>query len=308
MHDLIIIGGGPAAAAAAVYALAKQLDFLVIYAEPGKAGSRQLLAGPNEREFLPGADAVLVFEREVLVQAGRTLRDRVTEVSRTAGTFDVMTQHHGLKHSAALIVATGATPIPLEVPGARALLGYGLGYSITTHAHILAGKNVAVVGTTVRALSGVAELARSAAQVYLIARDSAGTDTPLARGLRRHSNVEILEGYEVQEVVGAQSVEQIVVARDGQARRLEVDAAFVDLGLLPNSGIVRRMAQTDEDGFIWEDDRNATTQPGLFAAGDVTSAFGEQIMIAIGDGARAALSAYQYLLSWWPDQTAGPLD
>jgi thioredoxin reductase len=202
MHDLIIIGGGPAAAAAAVYALAKQLDFLVIYAEPGKAGSRQLLAGPNEREFLPGADAVLVFEREVLVQAGRTLRDRVTEVSRTAGSFDVMTQHHGLKHSAALIVATGATPIPLEVPGARALLGYGLGYSITTHAHILAGKNVAVVGTTVRALSGVAELARSAAQVYLIARDSAGTDTPLARGLRRHSNVEILEGYEVQEVVG----------------------------------------------------------------------------------------------------------
>ena len=88
-----------------------------------------------------------------------------------------------------------------------------------------------------------------------------------------------------------------MLEREGQTLRLPVDAAFVDLGLAPNSAMARRIAQTDMDGFIWVDDRNATTQPGLFAAGDVTTAFGEQVLIAIGAGARAALSAYDYLLA-----------
>src|SRR5262249_5514549 len=153
---------------------------------------------------------------------------------KISGVFHVTTRHHGLHTSIAVIVATGATPFPLDVPGAKALLGYGLGYSITTHAHILAGKRVAVVGTTIRALQGVAELARIAAHIYLVAPDAAGMATPLARVLRGWPNIEILEGYEVQEVVGAQAVEQLVVARDDQLRRLPIDAAFVDLGLVPN--------------------------------------------------------------------------
>jgi thioredoxin reductase len=308
MRDIIIIGGGPAAAAAAVYALGKGIDFLVIYADLGKAGRTQQLAHERQVEMVPGADAVRLFEREVVSHAGRTMRDQVTEVGKRAGGFQVATQHHGVEDSAAVIVATGATPISLDVPGARELLGYGLGYSIATHAHLTAGRQVAVIGTTVRALRGVAELARTAEQVYLIAPDSTGLQTPLALALERYPNVDILKGYDVVEVVGATNVERLIVARDGQSRSLSVDAAFVDLGLRPNSGIVRRIAQTDQDGFIWVDDRNATTTPGLFAAGDVTTAFGEQIMIAIGDGARAALSAYDYLLSHAPVYHTAPMD
>ena len=167
---------------------------------------------------------------------------------------------------------------------------------------------MAVIGTTLRALRGVAELARTAERVYLVAPDATGMQMPLAYALRRRENVEILEGYQVTEVVGTSNIEQIVATRDGQTRRLSVDAAFVDLGLRANSGIVRRIARTDPDGFILVDDRNATTTPGLFAAGDVTSAFGEQIMIAIGDGARAALSAYDYLLAMQPVPLAVPMD
>ena len=307
MYDLIIIGGGPAAAAAAVYALGKQLDFLVIYAELGKAGQTQQLAGKAEEEYLPGAEAVRLFERRVVSQAGRVLHDRVTEVAKESDRFRVVTQRHGVQESVTVIVATGATPIELAVPGAQELLGYGLGYSITTHAHIMAKKRVAVIGATVRALRGAAELARTAAQVYLIAPDAAGIETPLAR-LRRHPHVEILEGYEVQEVTGTQSIEQLVVARNEQTRQLQVDAVFVDLGLVPNSTFVRPLVQTDPDGFIWVDERNGTTLPGLFAAGDVTTAFGEQILIALGDGARAALSAYDYLLRQLPVGETQPMD
>jgi alkyl hydroperoxide reductase subunit AhpF len=124
--------------------------------------------------------------------------------------------------------------------------------------------------------------------------------TPLAQALRTRPNVEALAGYQVQQVVGVTNVQELVVARDDEIRRLRIDAAFVDLGLVPNSMMVRSIVQTDLDGFIWVDDRNATTQPGLFAAGDVTTAFGEQVLIAIGEGARAALSAYDYLLARSP--------
>jgi thioredoxin reductase len=301
MHDLIIIGGGAAGLSAAMYALGKQLDFLVIYEDiGGKAGTRQYLSGQVEEEYLAGAEAVLLFERRVTSQAGRVLRDHVIDVTKTSGVFHVTTQHHGVQMSAAVIVATGASPIRLDASGARELLGQGLGYSVATHAHLLEGKTAAVIGTTVRALRGAAELARTAAQVYLIAPDATGMSTPLAQALRRLSNVEALVGYQVQTIVGATNVEALVVTREEQTRRLRVDAAFVDLGLVPNSSMVRRIVQTDLDGFIWVDDRNATTQPGLFAAGDVTTAFGEQVLIAIGEGARAALSAYDYLLAYTP--------
>jgi thioredoxin reductase len=307
MYDLIIIGGGPAAAAAAVYALGKQLHFLVIYDELGKAGRTQQLAGAPGAEFLAGADAVRVFERQV-AQTNRTLCDHVTKVSQDSGVLRVATRQHGTKSTTALIVATGATPIALDLPNAKHLLGHGLGYSIATHAQLMDGKHVAVIGTTIRALRGVAELSRNAAQVYLVAPETASLTTPLAAALEQRPNVEILSGYTVEELVGTQNIEALIVTRAGQTRRLNVDAAFADLGLLPNSGSVRALVQTDQDGFIWVDERNATNTPGIFAAGDVTTSFGEQIMIAIGDGARAAISAYEYLLTLPPLAPLGPID
>jgi len=298
MYDVIIVGGGAAALSAGIYALGKQLDFLLIYEDVGgKAGTRQQLAGQAEEEYLAGAEAVLLFERRLTTQAGRTLRDRVMEITKRDGVFHIATQHYGDKQAMAVIVATGATPIALDVPGASAMLGQGLGYSATTHAHLLSGKIAAVVGTTVRALRGAAELSRSAERVYLIAPDATGLATPLGRAVRDRPNVEVFAGYHVKQVGGALSVERLVIERADDTKTLPVDAAFVDLGLTPNSSLVRRIAQTDLDGFIWVDDRNATTQPGLFAAGDVTTAFGEQIMIAIGEGAKAALSAYDHVLS-----------
>lgn len=309
MRDLIIIGGGAAAQSAAIYALGKQLDFLMIYENlGGKAGWRQNLVGQTEVEYLAGEEAVRLFERRITHVQGATLRDRVTHVTKEAGVFRVETQHHGAHEAAAVIVATGAQPKGLDVPGARELLGQGLGYSVTTHAHLLAGKRAAVIGTSVRALRGVAELARTADKVYLIIPDTTGMAAPMVRAMSNRPNVEVLAGARVIEVVGPMNVEEIVIAQDGRERRLAVDAAFIDLGLKPNSEMVKGIAQTDQDGFIWVDERNATTLPGLFAAGDVTTAFGEQVLIAVGEGARAALGAYDYLLARTPTGESEPAD
>jgi len=299
MHDLIIIGGGAAGLSAALYALGKGLDAVTIYEDVGgKAGTQQQLAGQSSEEYLAGAEAVQLFERRVTSHAGAVLRDRVIELRKHKAVFQIETQHHGVLEARAALIATGATPIKLDVPGAKALLDHGIGYSITTHSQLLAGKRVAVVGTTMRALRGVVELARVAEQVYLIASDATGMSNPLARSLRRFENVSVLAGYRVVEIVGALGVEQVVVEHDGERSWLQVDAAFADLGLLPNSSMVRQLARVNIDGFIMVDDRNATTQTGMFAAGDVTTAFAEQVLIAIGDGARAAASAYDYILSY----------
>jgi thioredoxin reductase len=96
---------------------------------------------------------------------------------------------------------------------------------------------------------------------------------------------------------GERALERVIVERHGQRRPIPVDAAFAHLGLIPNSELVRDLVELDDEGFVVVDGRSATSLPGLFAAGDVTTGFGEQVLIAIGDGARAALGAYDYLLT-----------
>jgi len=298
MFDLIILGGGAAGLAAAAYAHSKQLDVRVIVEElGGKAGTQQHLHDQAGEEALLDAATVQLLARRIAAREGAVLHDRVTSVTKAQGVFQVETQHHGRQTSRVLLVATGASPLPLDVPGARQLVNHGVGYSITTHAQLLAGKSVAVVGTTNRALRGVIELANIGAQVALIASDATGLSTPLAHALRQLPGVTVFERYAAQAIIGTTGVEQIVIARDGEESALQVDAVFADLGLLPNSGVVRRIVQVDPDGFIWVDDQHMTSLEGLFAAGDVTTAFAEQIMIAIGDGTRAAVSAYGYLLT-----------
>jgi len=319
MYDLIIIGGGAAALSATAYALGKQLKVLMIYESlGGKVGQHLgLRADPDaDVEFLighilvqmaqgadrpigeaqhAGQELVQLLERQIRASAGTAIADRVARVTARAERFEVLTLSHGVQHSTAVIVATGVTPARLEAPGADQFLGHGLGYSATTYARQLEGRRAAVIGATPRALRGAAELAQGAAQVYLICDEGEGTGL-LRDALRGCINVEVLEGYRPVALEGHGQLEQVVVERDGQRRALPVDAAFADLGLQPNSALVRELAQIDEGGFILVDERNATSFPGLFAAGDVTTTFGEQVLIAVGEGTRAALGAYDYVL------------
>jgi thioredoxin reductase len=220
----------------------------------------------------------------------------VVQVRAGGDGFEVVTLNSGKLHAHAVIVATGVMPYRLDVPGAAEYLGHGLGYSATTYARQLEGKRVAVIGNTLRALRGAAEVAQGAQQVYLLPGvDGAGD--PLLEMMRRQPNVAVLDGYEVVALDGATYLERLVVAHGDELQALAVDAAFADLGLRPNSLAVRELAALDAEGFVVVDARQATSVPGLFAAGDVATSFGEQLLIATGDGARAALGAYDYLLA-----------
>ncbi|MBA3944655.1 MAG: NAD(P)/FAD-dependent oxidoreductase [Herpetosiphonaceae bacterium] len=196
-----------------------------------------------------------------------------------------------------VVVATGASPLYLHVPGAARLLDHGLHYSITTHAFRSAGKSVAVIGGTPRSLRGAAELLRTTEQIYLITANRGMLATPLGRALHQQANVEVLDNATIKEVVGVHSVEAVFIESAGYGRCLPVQQLFVDLGLAPNSALVQGLVTTDAGGFISVDPRNATSMPGIFAAGDVTTAMAEQMAVALGDGVRAAQSAYDYILT-----------
>ncbi len=317
MYDVIIVGGGAAALSAAIYTFEKQLRVLVIYDIPGgKLGSSLTVRSAEidsparkfERlgigrewvssEVLPvGKHIMQCFQQELQAHQESVICDRVTHIAKMGDFFQVETHHHGLYQSMTLIIATGVTPRLLDVPGAQDFLHHGLSYSATTEAARLAGQTVALVGTTMRTLRACTELAQIASHVYLVGPSLSRLSETLVTLLAQRPNVEILEGWQVVELRGGTSIEQILIQRSDQCRLLAVDAVFIDLGLKPNSEIVRHLVQTDRSGFIWVNEQNATTQRGVFAAGDVTTAFSEQMLIAIGDGARAALSAYDYLLA-----------
>lgn len=319
-YDLLIVGGGPAALSAAFYARTKQLTTVMLYEElGGKLGWHHRFVGPNlehtgssqgtrtladalsrelldvEEEALPGNEVIRLLISRTVMQSGLVLHDRALTVSVHDEIFHVETRLHGVLNGTAVVIATGASPLQLDVPGAHHLMGRQLGYSITTYGALIAGTTIAVVGTSRRALRGVAELARTAKHVFLIVPDSDDAKLPMIQAFQRR-NVEVLAGYEVKEVIGTIGIEGLAIERDGTIRRIDVDRAFIDLGLVPHSELVRGLVELDREGFIVVDDANQTTVPGLFAAGDVTTAFCEQVLIAVGDGTRAAANAYDYLL------------
>jgi thioredoxin reductase len=115
--------------------------------------------------------------------------------------------------------------------------------------------------------------------------------------VRLHPHVKIVEGAKVRAITGELSADGVVFVRAGQTQRVAVHGAFVALGFEPNSGPVRQIAACDADGFIRVNDAHETSVPGVYAAGDVAARMAEQVLIAIGDGVRAARSAHTYLLA-----------
>jgi len=154
-----------------------------------------------------------------------------------------------------------------------------------------------VIGDGDLALRSGAELATVAKHVYLVASTEGMFDSPLGRKLKAAPNVTILSGCEAAEVKGDEYARALVVKDErGKTTKYEIDAIFVEKALTPNSDMVKDLVKRDANGEIIVDAANRTNVPGVFAAGDVTNGFAEQVLIAVGEGAKAALSAYDYLL------------
>lgn len=298
MHDLIIIGGGPAGLTAAIYALRKRLDVLVISKDlGGKTNYRLQLPDIDHHLVINGDEIVNRFTNELEYLDFARVLDKAEQVMAIPGGYRVRGRGGQSYEAKALIVATGANPRRLNVPGEKEYTMRGLCYSAVSYAPLFIERDVVVVGDSDLALRAAAELARIAHRVTLIAPTQGALDSGLGRQLQHLPNVVILRNHLPDAVSGDEFARALAVTQpDGTTVEIHADAFFVELGLVPNTGLVQEIVALDEHGRIKIDARNGTSAAGVFAAGDVTDAYAEQVLIAIGEGAKAALSAYEYLL------------
>ena len=197
----------------------------------------------------------------------------------------------------AVIIATGTKQLRLNVPGEKEFMMRGLCYSALSYAPLFIDRTTIVVGDGDLAIRSAAELATIAERVYLVCGSTNELSSIIGNKLNEKDNVTILEGHEVIEVKGDEFARSVLVKDPkGNISDLQADAIFIEMALLPNSQMVADLIELDDQGRIVVDCANCTNVPGIYAAGDVTSGFAEQVLIAVGEGAKAALSAYDYLL------------
>ncbi|MGD2148818.1 MAG: NAD(P)/FAD-dependent oxidoreductase [Anaerolineae bacterium] len=296
MYELIIVGGGPAGISAAAMALNQRMEMLIVAEQWGGQTTYQMQLEDSEgRGTISGETLLEAFRRQLDYLDFVRHFDRVTKVKPKDNHFVVVTTDGDRFEAQTVIIATGAKPQRLDVPGAKRLAGRGLSYSATTHAGMFLGKDVAVVGFGRRAQWAAASLARKAHRVHLLAPEPLLT-TPLADKLANTARVEISEGAVVKEVLGEGFVSGVLALMpDGDEREIPVKGLFVKLPRIPNSALVEDWVDCDSRGHIIVDQMCATSWPGVYAAGDVTMV-SEQVLVHVGEGAKAALSAYHHLL------------
>lgn len=298
MYDLVIIGGGPAGLTAAIYAIRKRLNVLLLTKDfGGKTNFRLALPWIHEYQVVRGLEVVNKFRSELEYLDFARHLDEVQKISKKNGGFAVTTKTGGELEAAAIIIATGTRQVRMGVPGEKEFTMKGLCYSALSYAPLFIDKTSIVIGDGDLALRSGGELSTVAKHVYLVCSDDKMFSTPLGKKLKAAENVTVLKGYEVVEVKGDEYARALRLKEpSGKVVDFEADAIFVEKALTPNSDMVKDLVKMDERGQIMVDGANRTSLPGVFAAGDVTNGFAEQVLVAVGDGAKAALSAYEYLL------------
>ncbi len=302
LYDLIIIGAGPAGMSAAVYAIRKKLNILVLSNDVGGQSSEahvieNYLGIPN----ISGVDLVEKFRAHakmlnVEIREGVNVR----QIEKAQGGSFKLTTGQGELETKSLIIATGKRYRRLEVPGAAEFEGKGITYCATCDAPLYKNKFVAVVGAGDAGQDAAWQLTQYAKKIYLLNRynDLRGDDLEIQDRLKKNAKVEIINDCYPVEVKGDKFVKSLILKYNGSDEKKEIalDGIFVEIGSLPASEYLKDVIKLNERGEIIIDSRtNATSQPGIFAAGDVTDIPFKQMIVAAGEGAKAALSAYEYL-------------
>jgi len=298
MYDLIVVGGGPAGLTATMYAIRKRINVLLVSRDlGGKTNYKLGLPWIKDYQVIHGLEVVNKFRSELEYLDFARHMEPVDEIKKDEGGFLVLTRGGGELKTKAVIVATGAKQLRLKIPGEKEYMMSGLCYSALSYAPLFIDRTVVVIGDGDLAMRSTAELATIAEQVYLVSKSNRELASPLGKKLTTADNVTILDGHEVVEVKGDDFARSVMVQDpDGKISAIEADGTFIEMALIPNSQMIADMVDLDDQGRIIVDCGNHTNVPGLFAAGDVTSGFAEQVLIAVGEGAKASLSAYEYLL------------
>lgn len=301
MYDLIIIGGGPAGLSAGIYAVRFGLDTLIL--ERNEISGQISMADIVEN--YPGFPSISGLE---LMEKYRThareagVKTMITEVLsvRTEGAKKIVSTDSGDLEAKAVIIATGANPKQLGVPGEKEFISKGVSYCAICDGPFFKNKTVVVVGGGNSAVTDALFLSKVAQKVYLVhRRDHLRAAKILQDRAAATSNIELMLNTLVLEITGSKEgvkkVENIVLqdVNSKETRELSTNGVFIYVGIHPNTEFIN--VEKDSEGFIRTDLWMETSEKGIYAAGDCRDTPIWQLVAAVRDGAIAATAAYEYI-------------
>ena len=298
VYDVVIAGAGPAGLTAGVYCARKMLNTLIISENiGGQALESWAIENYMGYRMITGEDLMKKFEEQVRTLNMRLQLDRITGISKIDDIFTVRTISENLVKSKTLILAQGNRPKKLGVANEEQFLGRGLSICSTCDGPLYRGKRVAVVGGGNSAIQTAVEMSKIASSVSLIVRSTIRADAIYAGMLEANKNITVYLNTQVTALHGNKFLTAVTTKNaKGEEQKIELDGVFIEIGWLPNTDFLNGLVALNEKKEIIVDLNCHTSQEGVFAAGDVTSVKNKQIIIASGDGAKAALEAYEYLM------------
>jgi len=301
VYDVVIVGAGPAGLTAAIYCVRSGLKAIIVgKVVGGQAAEASLIENYPGFKSIAGFELTSRMAKQVEELGVSIVGDEVVGVKEEDGLFKVRTSWSGELRCRALILAIGAEPRRLGVKGEEEFRGKGVSYCAVCDGPLFRGKRVAVVGGGNSALDAALYLSSLAEVVYLIhRRRQFRAVKALVDKVDGRSNIVKLLGKSPVEIGGDRLVEWIKVrdVETGVEEKIEVKGVFIEIGRAVNSDFLRGFVDLDEYGQIVVDQLCRTSRRGVFAAGDATTIPYKQVVIAAGEGAKAALSAYEYLSS-----------
>jgi len=300
-YDLIIIGGGPAGLTSAVYAATLKMNaFLISKDLGGQAFDSTKIKNYMGYDFITGPELINKFQGQLLHSHYIDhLIDEVEKIVPVENGYDVITSDLKRHFTKTLILATGMKRRTLNIPGEEEFQRKGIFYGNIQDSSFVQGQSVAVVGGGNSALQMIENLHTVAKEIHLISDGPLTADhSVMERVCSEAKNLHTYEGYKVLEFTGKKSVEKISIRKKAARKKMliPVKGVFIAIGLKPGSSLASGLVPLNKTGEIIINTDCSTSLPGVFAAGDVTNAFGKRIIIASGEGAKAALAAKQYIL------------
>lgn len=303
MYDVIVIGAGPAGMTAGVFAGRKGLKTAIISKDfGGQANWTTDIENYMGFGEIDGQALMDRFEAQVKEHQLEEKRTDVQTIRKDGDVFTVKTVDQGDHTARAVIVTTGKRPRTLNVPGENEFRNKGVSYCSTCDGPLFRDVPVAVVGGGNSALKAVFDLDNYASEIHLISLTELTADAVFVERLKGISKLKQYIGHTVTGVKGNKLVERVVVEKVETKERFElpVQGIFIEIGLDPNTEFVEGLVEKTAAGEIKIDCECKTNLPGLFAAGDATTVPEKQIIIAAGEGAKAAINAWEYLLQREP--------
>ncbi|MBU0684130.1 MAG: FAD-dependent oxidoreductase [Candidatus Omnitrophota bacterium] len=296
IHDLIIIGAGPAGITAAVYASRNKLDTLLVTED---IGGQAAWSGDIENytgyQFITGVELAGKFEEHMKKYATEVKENEPVSKMWKEGEKVCIETLKNIYFAKTAIIASGKKSKELEVPGEREFKNKGLTYCAICDGPLFEGKDVAVIGGGNSALDAGLQLIKIAKKVYMLnITAELGGDAIMREKLMKADNFFIINSAEVTEIFGEKLVKGLKYKKQSSQNELLVQGVFVEIGLIPNSEFIKDVDK-NKYGEIVVNCRTETSVPGIFAAGDVTDVPEKQIIIAAGEGAKAALEVFRFL-------------